>query len=117
MDQNGLVSVVDRKKDVIKPSGFQVWPTEVEEAIATHAGVAEVCVAGTPDEHQSEAVKAWIVPRAGATVSAEDIQAHCRKTLAAYKIPKQVDFRDALPKSTVGKVLRRELVKEDGAKI
>ncbi len=113
MDEDGYVSVVDRKKDVIKPSGFQVWPTEVEEVIATHPGVAEVCVAGVPDEYQSEAVKAWIVPRAGASVSAEEIQTHCRQTLAAYKVPKHVAFREALPKSTVGKVLRRDLVKEE----
>ena len=113
MDEDGYVSVVDRKKDVIKPSGFQVWPTEVEEVIATHPGVAEVCVAGVPDEYQSEAVKAWVVPRQGASVSADEIQRHCRNTLAAYKVPKHVVFQDTLPKSTVGKVLRRELIRAE----
>ena len=113
MDDEGYVSLVDRKKDVIKPSGFQVWPTEVEEVIATHPGTAEVCVAGVPDEYQGEAVKAWVVLREGTAVSAEEIQTHCRKTLAAYKVPKHVEFRETLPKSTVGKVLRRELVKEE----
>lgn len=117
MDEDGYLSVVDRKKDVIKPSGFQVWPTEVEDVIATHPGVAEVCVAGVPDEYQSEAVKAWVVLREGATVSAEEIQAHCRNVLAAYKAPKHIAFRATLPKSTVGKVLRRELVQEEEAKV
>ena len=113
MDEDSYVSIVDRKKDVIKPSGFQVWPTEVEEAIATHPAVAEVAVAGIPDAYHSEAVKAWIVLRKGATATAEEIQAHCRETLAAYKIPKQIEFRTSLPKSAVGKVLRRELVREE----
>ena len=113
MDADGYVSLVDRKKDVIKPSGFQVWPTEVEETIATLPGVAEVSVAGVPDEYQSEAVKAWVVLRPGATLTADEIRTHCRATLTAYKIPKHVAFRTSLPKSSVGKVLRRELVRED----
>ncbi len=113
MDADGYVSLVDRKKDVIKPSGFQVWPTEVEETIAALPAVAEVSVAGVPDEYQSEAVKAWVVLRPGAALTADQIRAHCRETLAAYKIPKHVDFRASLPKSAVGKVLRRELVKEE----
>ena len=115
MDADGYVSLVDRKKDVIKPSGFQVWPTEVEETIATLPAVAEVSVAGVPDEYQSEAVKAWVVLRPGTTLTADEIRAHCRATLAAYKIPKHVVFRASLPKSSVGKVLRRELVREDAA--
>lgn len=115
MDADGYVSLVDRKKDVIKPSGFQVWPTEVEETIATLPAVAEVSVAGVPDEYQSEAVKAWVVLRPGAALTADEIRAHCRATLAAYKIPKHVVFRGSLPKSSVGKVLRRELVREDAA--
>ena len=115
MDEDGYVSLVDRKKDVIKPSGFQVWPTEVEETIATLPAVAEVSVAGVPDEYQSEAVKAWVVLRPGTTLTADEIRAHCRATLAAYKIPKHVVFRASLPKSSVGKVLRRELVREDAA--
>ncbi|MES2177134.1 MAG: AMP-binding protein [Gemmatimonadota bacterium] len=115
MDADGYVTLVDRKKDVIKPSGFQVWPTEVEETIATHPSVAEVCVAGVPDPHQSEAVKAWVVLRPGTTLTAEELRTHCRATLAAYKIPRHVEFRTSLPKSAVGKILRRELVKEEAA--
>jgi long-chain acyl-CoA synthetase len=101
--------IVDRKKDVIKPSGFQVWPREVEEVIATHPAVADVGVAGIPDPYQSEAVKAWVVLRAGQTVSAEELRDCCRQKLAAYKVPKQIQFLDSLPKSLIGKTLRREL--------
>ncbi len=112
MDEDGYVFIVDRKKDVIKPSGFQVWPREVEEAIAKHPAVAEVGVAGVPDERTSEAVKAWIVLREGQKATAEEIKEFCRQNLAAYKVPKHIEFRTALPKSAVGKVLRRELSKE-----
>ncbi len=85
--------------------------TRVRQVVATHPAVAEVCVAGLPNEHQSEAVKAWVVRRDGAEVSPEEIRTHCRATLAGYKVPKHIEFRETLPKSTVGKVLRRELVK------
>lgn len=112
MDEDGYIFIVDRKKDVIKPSGFQVWPREVEEVIAKHPAVAEVGVAGVPDERTTEAVKAWIVLREGHTATAEEIKEFCRQHLAAYKVPKHVEFRTALPKSAVGKVLRRELSKE-----
>jgi long-chain acyl-CoA synthetase len=109
LDESGFMFIVDRTKDVIKPSGFQVWPREVEEAIASHAAVAEVSVAGVADPYQGEAVKAWVVLAKDANATAEEIRAHCRERLAAYKVPRYVEFRDALPKSTVGKVLRRML--------
>lgn len=109
-DEDGFVFIVDRKKDLIKPSGFQVWPREVEEVIATHPAVAEVCVAGVPDAHSVEAVKAWIVLGENQQLRAEELRACCKKNLAAYKVPKEIEFRQSLPKSTVGKVLRRELV-------
>jgi len=112
MDEDGYLFIVDRKKDLIKPGGFQVWPREVEEIIATHPAVAEVSVAGVPDDYQGEAVKAWIVLRADQQVTADEIHAYCKEKLAAYKIPKQVEFRDSLPKTMVGKVLRRELAQE-----
>ena len=115
MDEDGYLFIVDRKKDLIKPGGFQVWPREVEEIIATHPAVAEVSVAGVPDDYQGEAVKAWIVLRAGMQVTADEIRAYCKDKLAAYKIPKQVEFRDGLPKTMVGKVLRRELVKGESS--
>ena len=109
LDEDGYMFIVDRKKDVIKPSGFQVWPREVEEVIATHPAVAEVGVAGIPDPYQSEAVKAWVVLRAGQTVSANELREYSRQKLAAYKVPKQIQFLDSLPKSLIGKTLRREL--------
>jgi long-chain acyl-CoA synthetase len=112
MDEDGYIFIVDRKKDLIKPSGYQVWPREVEEVIASHPSVAEVGVAGIPDAYQGEAVKAWVVRHKDACVTAEEIRAYCKEKLAPYKVPKHVAFKDSLPKSMVGKVLRRELVKE-----
>jgi long-chain acyl-CoA synthetase len=109
-DEDGYVFIVDRKKDLIKPGGFQVWPRDVEEVIATHPAVAEVCVAGIPDVHSVEAVKAWVVLYPGQQISEADLRAYCRENLAAYKVPKTVEFRESLPKSNVGKILRRELV-------
>jgi long-chain acyl-CoA synthetase len=113
LDEDGYVFIVDRKKDVIKPSGFQVWPREVEEVIASHPAVAEVGVAGVPDPQTSEAVKAWVVLEEGQSLTKDDLRAYCKEQLAAYKVPKHVEFRSELPKSTVGKVLRRELIAEE----
>lgn len=110
LDQDGFLFVVDRKKDVIKPSGFQVWPREVEEVIASHPAVAEVGVAGVPDPRSGEAVKAWVVLKPGISLSAAELVAYCHARLAGYKVPHHVEFVDSLPKSQVGKVLRRELV-------
>jgi long-chain acyl-CoA synthetase len=109
-DEDGYVFIVDRKKDLIKPSGFQVWPRDVEEVIATHPAVAEVCVGGIPDHHTVEAVKAWVVLYPGEQLTEKQLQDYCRSRLAAYKIPKFVEFRESLPRSNVGKILRRELV-------
>jgi long-chain acyl-CoA synthetase len=115
VDEDGYLFIVDRKKDLIKPNGFQVWPREVEEVIASHPAVEEVGVAGIPDKLRGEAVKAWVVLREGQKVTAAQIRAYCRKQLVTYKVPRYVDFRDNLPKSTVGKVLRRQLVLEAAA--
>jgi long-chain acyl-CoA synthetase len=112
MDEDGYLFVVDRKKDLIKPSGFQVWPREVEEVIASHPAVAEVGVAGIPDKLRGETVKAWVVLLKGQRVTGAELRAYCREKLVAYKVPKRVEFRDSLPKSHLGKVLRRELVRE-----
>jgi len=112
LDEDGYLFIVDRKKDVIKPSGFQVWPREVEEVIASHPAVSEVGVAGVPDPRTTEAVKAWIVLEEGQTLTKEELRAYCKEQLAGYKVPKHVEFRTELPKSAVGKVLRRELAKE-----
>ncbi len=112
LDEDGYLFIVDRKKDVIKPSGFQVWPREVEEVIASHPAVKEVGVAGVPDPRTTEAVKAWIVPEEGVSITADEIRAYCRERLAGYKVPRHIEFRSELPKSAVGKVLRRELAKD-----
>ena len=112
MDEDGYFYIVDRKKELIKPSGYQVWPREVEEVIATHPKVLEVGVAGVPDAYRGETVKAWVVLKPGETASAEEIREYCKASLASFKVPTLVEFRSELPKTTVGKVLRRELVRE-----
>lgn len=112
LDDDGYLFIIDRKKDVIKPSGFQVWPRDVEEVIALHPDVREVGVAGVPDDYQGEAVKAWVVLRQGAKLGVGELKEFCKKELAAYKVPKYVAFTSELPKSLVGKVLRRKLVEQ-----
>jgi long-chain acyl-CoA synthetase len=112
LDEDGFLFLIDRKKDVIKPSGFQVWPREVGEVIAMHPAVQEVCVGGVPDELQSEVVKAWIVLKPGAQLEVEELRSFCREKLSGYKVPRQVEFRTSLPKTMVGKHLRRVLMEE-----
>lgn len=111
LDAEGYVFLVDRKKDLIKTSGLQVWPREVEEVLAAHPAVAEVGVAGLPDPRKGEVVAAWVVPR-GAGVDASELRAFCQGKLAPYKIPIRIEIRKELPKTMVGKVLRRVLVAE-----
>jgi long-chain acyl-CoA synthetase len=108
MDSEGYFKIVDRKKDMILVSGFNVYPNEVEDCIANHPGVHEVAVIGVPDEHSGEAVKAFIVKKDDG-LSPESVIAHCRESLAGYKVPRSVEFRDELPKSPIGKIIRREL--------
>jgi long-chain acyl-CoA synthetase len=115
LDEDGYLFIVDRKKDLIKPSGFQVWPRDVEEVIASYPAVADVCVAGVPDAMQGEAVKAWVVLKPGEQASAKEIQDYCRTKLVAYKVPREIEFREALPKTMVGKTLRRMLREEQPA--
>jgi long-chain acyl-CoA synthetase len=109
LDEDGYLFIVDRKKDLIKTSGYQVWPREIEEAVAAHPAVAEVGVAGIPDATKGEVVKAWVVLRAGQTVSEAGLRAFCRERLAPYKVPAKIEFRAELPKTLIGKVLRRAL--------
>ena len=116
LDEDGYLFIVDRKKDLIKVSGFQVWPREIEEVIATHPAVAEVGVAGVPDPQQGEAVMAWVVLRPGQQVTVDELRAYCRERLTGYKVPKRIEFRDSLPKTLVGKVLRRALAAEQKGK-
>lgn len=112
MDKDGYFYLVDRKKDLIKPGGFQVWPREVEEVISQHPKVLEVGVAGVPDSYRGETVKAWIVLKPGLTASEEEIRQFCAAELAPYKVPSFIEFRESLPKTSVGKILRRELVRQ-----
>jgi long-chain acyl-CoA synthetase len=109
LDEDGYLFIVDRMKDLIKTSGYQVWPREIEEVLAAHPAIAEVGVAGIPDQAKGEAVKAWAVLRAGQSVSEEQLRAFCREKLAPYKVPSKIEFRTELPKTMVGKVLRRAL--------
>ncbi len=108
MDQGGYVKIIDRKKDMIVVSGFKVFPTELEEVIAQLPGVLECAVIGVPDEHTGEAVKLFVVKK-DPSLTEQQIQAYCKEQLTNYKRPKQIVFRTELPKSNVGKILRREL--------
>jgi len=112
MDEDGYFYIVDRKKELIKPGGFQVWPREVEEALMAHPKVLEVGVGGIPDPQRGETVKAWIVVKPGETVTEDELKAFCKERLAPYKVPTHYEFRSELPKTTVGKILRRELVRQ-----
>jgi long-chain acyl-CoA synthetase len=112
MDEEGFFYIVDRKKELIKPGGYQVWPREVEEEIAKHPKVLEVGVAGVPDPYRGETVKAWVVLKPGETATEEEIRSFCKERMAPFKVPSQVEFRTELPKTTVGKILRRELVRQ-----
>lgn len=108
IDDKGFIFLVDRKKDMILVSGFNVYPNEVEEVVIAHPGVREVAAIGVPDEHSGEAVKIYVV-RKDPNLTPEALIAHCRTQLTSYKVPHHVEFRDDLPKTNVGKVLRRAL--------
>jgi len=112
MDDEGFIFIVDRKKDMLKTSGFQVWPREIEEVLTTHPAVMEAGVAGVPDAAKGEVAHAWVVLKPGASATAEELRSFCRERLAPYKVPAHVEFRTELPKTMVGKVLRRALVAE-----
>ena len=108
MTPNGSIKIVDRKKDMILVSGFNVYPNEVENAIASHPGMLECVVIGVEDARSGEAVKAFVVAR-DPNVTADDIIKFCATQLTNYKIPKQIEFRTNLPKTNVGKILRRQM--------
>jgi len=109
LDSDGYLFIVDRKKDLIKVSGYQVWPREIEEVISAHPSVAEVGVAGLPDKMRGERAKAWIVLHPGEEITSAEIKAYCSERLVAYKVPSHFEFVPELPKSGAGKVLRRIL--------
>ncbi len=116
MDTDGYFAIVDRKKDMILCSGYNVYPREVEEVLFMHPAVAQAAAIGVPDPYRGESVKAFVVLKAGKTATADEIIAFCKERLASFKVPKQVEFTNELPISLVGKVLRRELRERELAK-
>jgi long-chain acyl-CoA synthetase len=113
MDEDGYLTVVDRKKDIIIAGGFNIYPNEIDDILFCHPKIAEACTIGIPDQYRGETVKSYIVLNEGETMDAAEIEAFCRESLAPYKIPKQVEFIDELPKSSVGKILRRALKEQE----
>ena len=109
MSPDGFFTLIDRKRDVILASGFSIFPSEVEEAACQHPDIQECVVIGVPDAYRGETVKAYVVPRPGMWLTADEVQDHCAQRLAAYKVPKLVEMRDDLPRSIIGKPLRRVL--------
>lgn len=109
MDEEGYFYIVDRKKDLIIAGGYNIYPREVEEVLYTHPSVREAAVIGIPDAYRGETVKAFVSLKEDASLSTEELEAHCRKNLAAYKVPRAYEFMDELPKTAVGKILRRRL--------
>jgi long-chain acyl-CoA synthetase len=108
MDERGFIKIVDRKKDMILVSGFNVYPNEIEGVVAMHPGVLECAAVGVPDTKSGEAVKLFVVKK-DASLTKDDVLKHCREHLTGYKMPRDVEFRTDLPKTNVGKILRREL--------
>jgi long-chain acyl-CoA synthetase len=113
MDDDGYLFIVDRKKDMIIAGGYNIYPRDIDEILYAHPKIQEACAVGVPDEYRGETVKAFIVTQPGETLSEEELNSYCREKLAAYKVPKLYEFRDELPKSAIGKVLRRELRQQE----
>jgi long-chain acyl-CoA synthetase len=116
MDEKGYFYVVDRKKDMIIAGGFNIYPREVEEVLYEHEGIAEAVVAGIPDPYRGETVKAYVVLKDGYNITEDELNEFCRKNLAAFKVPRAYEFKDELPKTAVGKILRRQLIDEEKEK-
>jgi len=112
MDEDGYCYIVQRKKDMIIVGGFNVYPSEVEAVLFSYPGVMEAVVIGVPHHYYGEVVKAFVVPKPGARVSIEELRRHCEANLAEFKRPAEIELRESLPKSAVGKILRRELREE-----
>ena len=117
MDEEGYFKIVDRKKDMIIAGGFNIYPRDVEEVLYQHPKVREAVVAGIPDPYRGETVKAYIVLKEGETATEREIIEFCRANMARYKVPTAVEFRRELPKTLVGKMLRRVLIEEEKAKL
>jgi long-chain acyl-CoA synthetase len=116
MDEDGYFRIVGRKKDMILASGYNIYPDEIDRVLMAHPDVLESATIGVPDERRGETVKSFVVLHPGRETSSDELIAYCRENLAAYKIPRAIEFRDSLPKSTVLKVLRRELRAEELAR-
>jgi len=116
-DEDGYLSVVDRKKDMIIAGGYNIYPVEIDNVLFDHPKILEACAVGVPDEYRGETLKAFIVTKEGETLTEEEVLTYCRETLAPYKIPKTIEFVTELPKSVVGKILRRELRDQEVKKI
>ncbi|MGH3086487.1 MAG: AMP-binding protein, partial [Rubrobacteraceae bacterium] len=113
MDEEGYLYVVDRKKDMVNVAGYKVYPREVEEVFYQHPEVVEAVAVGMPDERKGEVVKAFVVTKPESSVGEEDLMEYCAENLTSYKVPKEIEFREELPKSAVGKLLRRVLAEEE----
>jgi len=113
MDAEGYLHIADRKKDIIIAGGYNIYPADVEAVLFEHPAVKEAAVIGVPDEVRGETVKAYVVLKEGETASEAELVEFCRERMAVYRVPRIVEFRDDLPKSVIGKVLRRELREEE----
>ncbi len=109
LDDDGYTFIVDRKKDMIIAGGYNIYPRDIDEVLFTHPKIAEACAKGVADEYRGETVKAFIVLKEGETLTKQEVIDFCKEKLAAYKVPKIVEFMDDLPKSAVGKILRKDL--------
>jgi long-chain acyl-CoA synthetase len=116
MDEDGYFRIVDRLKEMIISGGYNIYPREIEEVLYQHPAVLEAAAIGIPDEYRGESAKAFVVFKPGQTATAEDLIAYCKQNLAPYKVPRSIEFREALPKTLIGKILRRELVAEEKQK-
>ena len=117
MDEEGYFYMVDRKKDMIIAGGFNIYPSEIEEVLYEHPAVKEAVVAGVPDAVRGETVKAYIVLKKDQVVTEQELDEYARKYLASYKVPRIYEFRDELPKTIIGKILRRQLIEEERKKL
>jgi long-chain acyl-CoA synthetase len=111
MDADGYFYIIDRKKELVKVGGYQVWPREIEEVLQAHPAVREVGAAGVPDAARGEAIHAWVALHEGQTATADELRDWCKQRLAPYKLPRGFTFIEKLPRTNVGKLLRRELVR------
>ena len=117
MDEEGYFFIMDRKKDLVLVGGYNVYPREVDEVLMAHPDIQDAVAVGVPDALKGESIKAFVVPRKGASLKKSDVTAWCRTRLASYKLPRSVEFRESLPKNLVGKVLRRMLRQEEMEKL